>query len=292
MAVSASANALVTAAEATAYLGLGTLTGDDADNLQRQINAASAMIENWLGVPTIYRNAQEWHYGAKKYIYLRNYPVLAIISIVDPAGNVIPATDYIVENDMGRLAHFGRFWVAQTTGGQPTRWKFDHVAGWWAGNKEFTGSAGSGTFNVGNFIYVGASWAAATKKGCITKVQGTTGSPKLTYCLLTDSPDFASPDAVKEYTGTADGDATCTAAAPTDAAYVTDDAKQGCYTLVNIQRETGLTAGVSSVGVGSLSVSYGSAQNAFNGDSSDIERLFMQTGIAAALWKYRGNVAI
>jgi hypothetical protein len=84
------------------------------------------------------------------------------------------------------------------------------------GYRQFTGSAGSGTFDASNFIYVGASWAAATKKGVLTAVAGTTGAPILSYYLIGDLTDFVVSDAVKEYTGLADGDATCTAGAPSD----------------------------------------------------------------------------
>ncbi len=103
------------------------------------------------------------------------------------------------------------------------------------GYKQFTGSAGTGTFNVGNFIYVGAAWASATKRGVITKVAGSGAAPVLDYYLIGDLTDFASSDAVKEYvqsTG-ADGDATCTAGAPSDvgpATWSTITATFGSYT--------------------------------------------------------------
>lgn len=86
------------------------------------------------------------------------------------------------------------------------------------GYRTFTGSSGTGTFNSGNYIYVGATWATATKRGKLTAVAGTGSAPILTYYLLGDPiTDFANSDAVKEYTGTADGDGTCTAGTPADA---------------------------------------------------------------------------
>lgn len=89
------------------------------------------------------------------------------------------------------------------------------------GYRQFTAvtDSGSGTFNVNNFIYVGATWATATKRGTITKVAGTSGAssePVIDYYLIGDLTDFVNTDAVKEYTGTADGDGTCTAQAPVD----------------------------------------------------------------------------
>lgn len=84
------------------------------------------------------------------------------------------------------------------------------------GYRRTTGSAGTGTFNVGNAIYVGATFATATKKGVLTAVGGTGAAPILQYYSIGDLTDFAASDAVKEFvfsTGL-DGDATCTAGAP------------------------------------------------------------------------------
>lgn len=86
------------------------------------------------------------------------------------------------------------------------------------GYRKLTGSSGSNIFQAGNFMYVGATWATATKRAKITKVTGTEAAPILEYYLLGDLTlaDFEASDAIKEYvesTG-ADGDATCTAGAP------------------------------------------------------------------------------
>lgn len=84
------------------------------------------------------------------------------------------------------------------------------------GYRQFTGSSGSGTFDVGNWIYVGSTWATATKRGRLTAVGGTETDPVLTYYLIGDLTDFENTDAVKEWTGLANG-ATCTASAPANA---------------------------------------------------------------------------
>ena len=78
--------------------------------------------------------------------------------------------------------------------------------------EKFTGFGGAGTFNQGNWIYVGANWGAATKTGEILKVVGTTTDPVIWYRLLTGA-DFADLDAVVEWDGASDG-ATCTAGTP------------------------------------------------------------------------------
>ncbi len=83
--------------------------------------------------------------------------------------------------------------------------------------RTFTGNTGNNTFEVGNWMYVGASWAAATVKALIMAVGGTSADPVLGYTLLGDLTDFVVSDAVTEYIGTGDGDADCIAANPTNA---------------------------------------------------------------------------
>jgi hypothetical protein len=83
-------------------------------------------------------------------------------------------------------------------------------------------ATGAGTFNAGNYIYHPAAggWSAATAKGVITAVAGTSGAsstPILSYYLIGDLTDFANGNTIKEYVSTTlvDGDGSCTASAPT-----------------------------------------------------------------------------
>lgn len=111
------------------------------------------------------------------------------------------------------LSALGRNAVPVTTGPDINVWSegsVDH------GYRQFTGSSGTNTFNESNWIFVGTDWASATKRAKLTQVGGTTAAPILTYYLLGDLTDFTASDAVKEYTGTATGDATCTAGTPSD----------------------------------------------------------------------------
>jgi hypothetical protein len=67
-------------------------------------------------------------------------------------------------------------------------------------------------FDVGNYMYVGGTFATATKKGVITAVAGTVADPDISYYLIGDLTDFATSDAIKEYDPVtqADGDGTAT----------------------------------------------------------------------------------
>jgi hypothetical protein len=83
----------------------------------------------------------------------------------------------------------------------------DNQTGYWT----FTGSSGSGTFQVGEVI----SKASTNKKGVITAVGGTTSAPILTYYLIGDPiTNFANGDTA--VTGATSG-ASCTAGTPSAA---------------------------------------------------------------------------
>lgn len=140
---------------------------------------------------------------------------------------LVSVKEFDVESDEGFVTVFGRqysktydnFIVDLTTGGRnpiplATGGDLNNTTGY----RRFTGSAGAGTFNSGNFIYVGATWATATKRAKLTAVAGTVAAPQLDYYLLGDLTyaDFVSGDAVKEFVEStnADGDATCTAGVP------------------------------------------------------------------------------
>jgi len=80
----------------------------------------------------------------------------------------------------------------------------DNQSGYWA----FTGSAGTGTFVVGEVI----SKAATDKKGVITAVAGTSAAPELNYYMIGDPiTEFTNGDT--SVTG-ATSSATCTAGTP------------------------------------------------------------------------------
>ena len=65
------------------------------------------------------------------------------------------------------------------------------------GTREITASAGTGTFQAGETIYVGASLAAATKKGVVTAVTGTGNTSVVTYYLIGNLTDFIGSDTIK-----------------------------------------------------------------------------------------------
>lgn len=88
------------------------------------------------------------------------------------------------------------------------------------GLRMFTASTGSGTFQVGEIIYTGASLAAATAKGVITAVSGTTPTQTVRYYLIGDLTELSATvtGAVSTATATAFSLAPATSNAATNPA--------------------------------------------------------------------------
>jgi hypothetical protein len=110
--------ALVTADEASAFLGDSTM---DETILEMYVNAATLRIEQHCRRKFVKRAISEQvrypdgfavadhirfhesYIGSPRVIYLDFYPVDSVISIQDPAGNTVPATDYVLHPDQGML---------------------------------------------------------------------------------------------------------------------------------------------------------------------------------------------
>jgi hypothetical protein len=58
------------------------------------------------------------------------------------------------------------------------------------GIRQLSASAGTGTFTVGEIVYVGGSLATATKKAVVTTVTGTTATSVIRYYLIGNLTDF------------------------------------------------------------------------------------------------------
>ena len=82
------------------------------------------------------------------------------------------------------------------------------------GYRQTTLSGASGTWDVGNGIYVGASWATATARGVIT-VGGSGATPTIEYYLVGDLTDLSATTVTEyDFETQSDGDASGTAGAP------------------------------------------------------------------------------
>lgn len=119
----------VTLTEAKDFLALEGTAEDET--IVRLITGTTLEVERKLATQFVQRSVVEYHEGGGKRIYLQRIPIVSVASIVDPAGNTVLATDYVVRQQRW-LEHFGHFNSAQTTAGQITDWTVTYTCGWFA----------------------------------------------------------------------------------------------------------------------------------------------------------------
>lgn len=129
--------ALVSRAEVESYLGL---TG--TAELDALIDGCSAALESEALAVFVQRTITEYasasqflggpREGGRSILALKNYPVVSVTSISDPAGNVITATDYRIEGEKGYLIRPGGWPTPVNANGLVDRWKVIMTAGHFA----------------------------------------------------------------------------------------------------------------------------------------------------------------
>lgn len=124
---------LISLAEAKTHLGISD-TAQDA-LLEALITGVSFAIEAYCQTAFVQRTVTDIMAGGldfrrnEKTLYLTRYPIVSVISITDPAGNTVPAADYVIYAAEGMLVHAGAWPVAQDSNGNIARWSVVYVAG-------------------------------------------------------------------------------------------------------------------------------------------------------------------
>ncbi len=128
------------------------ITGSAKDTvLAALVSAASLRLERWCKVPLIQRAFTERHGGGRiagsrgssKRIWLRNYPIVSVASVVDEGSSVqtlVENTDFYVDKELGLLEHYASF-PAPYKGNLLGEWVITHTAGRWAATASVTADA-------------------------------------------------------------------------------------------------------------------------------------------------------
>lgn len=118
---------LVTLTEVKTQLNL-TVTDHDT-RLAALITNTSARILAYLQTAVVHETVTEKHFGGKKRIYLKKYPYVSDIAIIDGKGNTVPSADYVIIAEEGILQHVGLWPTAQEADGKIGRWSITFKAG-------------------------------------------------------------------------------------------------------------------------------------------------------------------
>jgi hypothetical protein len=102
-------------------------TAEDV-SLARLISATTLEVERLLGTQFVIREVVEQHEGGERRIYPQVLPIVAVSSVVDPAGNAVPAGQYVVRQKRW-LEHWGHFPLAFNSAGQQTDYTVTYTAG-------------------------------------------------------------------------------------------------------------------------------------------------------------------
>jgi hypothetical protein len=102
-------------------------TAEDV-SLARLISATTLEVERLLGTQFVIREVVEEHEGGERRIYPQVLPIVAVSSVVDPAGNAVPSDQYVVRRKRW-LEHWGHFPLAFNSAGQQTDYTVTYTAG-------------------------------------------------------------------------------------------------------------------------------------------------------------------
>jgi len=127
--------ALLTVQEARLFPGMPRIEENEHEILEALINEVTDSFEEFCGKALIQRTFIENHYWADierriradrtSKLWLKNYPIISVTSVVDQAGNTIAATDYWIDKDHGWLI----MPVLQNSSGFSTYWTVTYVGG-------------------------------------------------------------------------------------------------------------------------------------------------------------------
>ena len=123
-------NDILTLAEAKAHLNI---TGSGSDTkVAALVTAASMLLDAAAKTFFVKRSVVELHWPRGKFLFPRARPVNSITSILDPAGNSVPAADYYLDTDRSFIAHVGYWPTAVNATNLPVPWSVTLSAGWFA----------------------------------------------------------------------------------------------------------------------------------------------------------------
>lgn len=108
--MSLSANAIITLADAKAFLHKQNISTDD-DIIETVIEAVSATFQNEAGpdLKSVTYTAEVNDGTGKSFLYLPHYPVTTLTSVVEDGSTLVKDTDYFIDMDGGILekANYG-----------------------------------------------------------------------------------------------------------------------------------------------------------------------------------------
>ena len=131
---------LITLAEAKVYPGMSGLSTADEAIVNALISSCTLDFEEYLGKALVQRAFTEDYTYAEisrqsrdsDIIWMRQYPIVSVTSITDPAANTIAATNYWIDKIRGALRANAAWSLPKDDNGFTSYWTIVYTAGHWA----------------------------------------------------------------------------------------------------------------------------------------------------------------
>ena len=138
--MSVATTSLITLAEAKVYPGMASLPSADEAIVESLCDACALDFEAYLGKALIQRAFTEDYSYAEisrqsresDIIWMRQYPLVSVTSITDPAANTIAATNYWIDKVRGALRANAAWSLPKDDNGFTAYWTIVYTAGHWA----------------------------------------------------------------------------------------------------------------------------------------------------------------
>lgn len=115
--------------DAKEWLGLQASDTLDDDRLTQILAGVKKQVDQFCGTSLVVSSYSQKFEGGICAWFLDRRPVKTITSILDPAGNSIPSTNYVLNEELGILESYGLFPRAVRSTGQRDRWTVLYTAG-------------------------------------------------------------------------------------------------------------------------------------------------------------------
>lgn len=134
--------------DAKEWLGLEADSTLDDYRLSLILQGVKAQVDAFCGTPLVaVSTAQKFSGGGCRW-YLDRRPVTSIASILDPAGNSIDATSYLLLEELGILEAYVIFPRARNAAGAVARWTVTYTAGHFATEGAVAGDAANAILDL------------------------------------------------------------------------------------------------------------------------------------------------
>lgn len=139
--------------DAKQWLGLEVGNALDDHRLGLILQGVKAQVDRFCGTPLVAATHKQRFDGGEHAWFLDRRPITEITSILDPAGNAIASTEYLLREELGMIEFYGYAPRAVRSTGERDRWEVIYKAGHFATEGAVTGDAANAILDLVSDYY-------------------------------------------------------------------------------------------------------------------------------------------